>query len=765
MREDIFGRRSPAVFAGLLTAVGVTATLFAAPAVAFAEEVPGEVVQMGVEAGQPSTDLVDAPVDSQLGAAVSSDAMPGDVSFMIAEDSSETSGGTVDASVEGAESVEVSSPIEDVVSNEDVPETVDDEAGTVETDAVPVAGEGQEIDVPAEGESVDDVETGSLPNETGELGLLTQEGVAAEAEGSAELMSEDAEYSSGWNEVDGKWYWYDEGSTEAKTGWLVTDQAIPGGTSSGLQRYWLGEESGGGSLVTDLFSAVVNGVESWFFGTDEGYVVRGKWQDPETGLIYLADNDGVLAGGTSGGWVVSDAYGDGLQRYWIDPEKHAAAPGFSSDGYSHYTTDEGYVLRGKATVNDSESGKTLVYLADNDGLLAGGEEGGWVVSDAYGDGFQRYWIDPDAHAAIVGYSADGWEHYTLEEGYVLRGKYDNGFGMVYLADNDGRIPVSSGWVVTDEFDGEYQRYYIDENTHAARSGFFTVDGVGYFGIGGEGYVLRGALRWGNVMLLADNDAKLVTRPEGVVSVVSDGTTVSGSWLVTDVYSGELQRYIIVGVPGQDGFYGALVGEFSVGDDDYYGRDDTGYVVRGYYVAPNGTPYYADDDGKLDEYGWLTDVGRRLWDQIMYKTSGTQYLIAVDRINCRTVVFQGRVGAWKPIFDWSCTTGNPIYNGGDGTLKGDWQIGGPDWAYADHTWEPGDPYPTNRDNYRVENWVKSGAKYFTGFFYNLGFHSTVINYSDESQLGHRISHGCVRLLEQNAKWIFENCAIGTRVSVI
>ncbi|MBM6817731.1 hypothetical protein H6A23_11340, partial [Olsenella uli] len=65
-----------------------------------------------------------------------------------------------------------------------------------------------------------------------------------------------------------------------------------------------------------------------------------------------------------------------------------------------------------------EDGKTYVYLADNDGRLAGP---GWVVSDAYGQGLQRYWVDADAHAAVEGYSEDGWAHYTTEEGYVLRG--------------------------------------------------------------------------------------------------------------------------------------------------------------------------------------------------------------------------------------------------------------------------------------------------------------------------------------------------------
>ncbi len=740
------------------------------PVTAFADELAGDQQQMTVEAV-----AADAAEVANAAQTLTAPAVPADLQDQVAAASALEAKEPVEAfEAANAEMVVESSP----ATGDSASDTVADDAteiegvttvtdGAAEDETATVANGAADDDAAADASivggasadpTVSDVVTEETEATTDAADLL------APTDDEAEDADVDAEYETGWNNIDGKWYWYDEGASEAKTGWLVTDQAIPGGTSEGLQRYWLGEEDAGGSVVTNLFEAIIDGVSSWFYGTDEGYVVRGKYVDPETGNIYLADNEGRLAGGAEGGWYVSDEYGDGLQRYWIDPESHAAKAGYSTDGWAHYTTDDGYVVRGK--VSYEADGKTYVLIADNEGELAGGEEGGWVVSDKYGDGLQRYWIDPLSHAAVVGYSTDGWAHYTTPMGYVVRGKFDTGRGMVYLADQDGLLTDAAGWLVTDEYDGVLERYWIDETTHAARSGFFTVDGAQYFGVGGQGYVLRGAIPWGDVMLLADNDGKLVGSAGSGTGAVKNGVTFQGGWLDSSLYVGGNQRYFIVAVPGQSGFFGALIGEFAIGDSKYYGRDDFGYIVRGgSYTNPSGMVYYADENGVLDEYGWLTDVGRRVWDQIMYKTSGTQYLLAVDRINCRTVVFQGSAGNWRPIFDWSCTTGNPIYNGGDGTLKGDWQIGGPDWAYADHTWSPGDPFPTNRDNYRVANWVKSGALYFTGFFYNLGFHSTVINYNDESQLGHRISHGCVRLLEPNAKWIYDNCAIGTRVCVL
>ena len=39
------------------------------------------------------------------------------------------------------------------------------------------------------------------------------------------------------------------------------------------------------------------------------------------------------------------------------------------------------------------------------------------------------------------------------------------------------------------------------------------------------------------------------------------------------------------------------------------------------------------------------------------------------------------------------------------------------------------------------------------------------YSDPNQIGKKISHGCIRLLEENAKWIYFNASYGTTVVTI
>ena len=103
----------------------------------------------------------------------------------------------------------------------------------------------------------------------------------------------------------------------------------------------------------------------------------------------------------------------------------------------------------------------------------------------------------------------------------------------------------------------------------------------------------------------------------------------------------------------------------------------------------------------------------------------------------------------------------IYHGGDGTPTGIYRIGG----NADYNWNESGNYTPG--GYRTTYWAINDVTYFTGFLLNLGFHSTVGyqgGYSDANQLGKHITHGCIRLAEDCAKWIYYNALPGTKVYV-
>ena len=353
-----------------------------------------------------------------------------------------------------------------------------------------------------------------------------------------------------------EWYFFDADG-EKQTGWLVTSVKCPATTATGLQRFFLGAD--GRLAMGRLVSADEAGY--WAYARPDGLIVRGRWVDPVTGYVYLAGNDGRLL---DPGWHITDDFGQGLQRYWVDAAAHACVPGYSADGYAHVTTEAGYVLRGYGKVGGR------LYRADNDGRLYGD---GWLVTSAFGQGLQRYWLvggrTPEEGVYATG---DGAWTYVTDKGYVLRGALRVG-DLVYLADNDGRL-APAGWVVSSAYGHGLQRYWVDAEKHAAVIGYST---DGYAHVTTEaGYVLRGYGKVGGRLYRADNDGRLY----------GDG------WLVTSAFGQGLQRYWLVGgrTPEE--------GVYATGDGAWTYVTDKGYVLRGTYVAPDGTVYVADNDGRL-----------------------------------------------------------------------------------------------------------------------------------------------------------------------
>ncbi|MEG0462089.1 NlpC/P60 family protein, partial [Gordonibacter sp.] len=404
-----------------------------------------------------------------------------------------------------------------------------------------------------------------------------------------------------------------------------------------------------------------------------GFVVRGKYVAAD-GSVYLADNGGRLE---RAGWIVTDSYDGGMQRYWVDSSTHAATTGFfEADGSSYYgLPGDGRELRGAASV-----GGEFVF-ADNDGRLL---ERGWVVTDSFGQGLQRYWFEGfrAARSLLADVGSGQWA-YARPEGFVVRGKYVAADGSVYLADNDGRLK-RAGWVVTDAYDGGMQRYWVDSSTHAATTGFFVADGSSYYGIAGQGFVMRGAYSYNDSwVLLADNDGRLASGEGWLVSgsytgslerywlnkmengrtaarvgfftasdgkvyyahtslgSIARGKTPYGSgillsdnegvlvenvagegWLVTGVYDrGALQRYRID--KSCDGHLGAHVGMFSLDSNFYYGMPSVGYVLRNTMSVVDGRWWSADNEGVL------TVVGNR----VVRLTDGTyQWIDGSGRVN-------------------------------------------------------------------------------------------------------------------------------------
>ena len=418
------------------------------------------------------------------------------------------------------------------------------------------------VDAPVSSEETSADPSTDTPSSTVATGEVVES-----AQGVAASSTPAAPATVGWVGEGTEWRYSDGGTWHQ--GWLV-DATLQ---DYGLQRYWL--DSDGVLRTSSLLDPDTDGSGWWAYARSEGYVVRGKYVSSD-GRVYLADNDGRLE---DPGWVVTNDYGDGTQRYYVDAATHSAVEGYSADGWDHYTLPSGYVLRGA----DSSDGTTR--YADNDGRLA---EHGWLVTSGLGQGLQRYWVGDEgvvASSRLIDPAVDGsgWWAYATPSGYVARGTYVSTDGAVYLADNNGQLE-NPGWLVTARYDDSLQRYYIDETTRACRTGFFSVDGSGYYGMPEVGYVLRGTR---GSAVVADNDGKLVT---------------SAGWLVTDGFGQGLQRYWVEA--------GGAVATSRLIDPDADGSGwwayatSAGYVARGKYVSSDSKVYLADNDGRLEDPGWV-----------------------------------------------------------------------------------------------------------------------------------------------------------------
>lgn len=127
---------------------------------------------------------------------------------------------------------------------------------------------------------------------------------------------------------------------------------------------------------------------------------------------------------------------------------------------------------------------------------------------------------------------------------------------------------------------------------------------------------------------------------------------------------------------------------------------------------------------------------------MYSSS-TGYLILVNRSTHKVGVFQGRQGSWNCIQYWDCSDGAPSTP----TVEGTFRVGSRGYYFDSGS---------------------SRCYWYTQFYGNYLFHSVLYSKYNgnlvDGRLGMALSHGCVRLHINNAKWIYDTIPSGSTVVV-
>ena len=165
------------------------------------------------------------------------------------------------------------------------------------------------------------------------------------------------------------------------------------------------------------------------------------------------------------------------------------------------------------------------------------------------------------------------------------------------------------------------------------------------------------------------------------------------------------------------------------------NDQMGYVFN----------YFLSDDGnRPDELNYkyfYTDMTRFVNENNIKSTS--DYLLITDLKNKYTYVFKKDNGNWIQLYKWSCTVGKPQTP----TITGIFFISGR---------KPG----FGTDEYSV----KYATRIRGGYYYHSILYDSTGSYVIDGRLGQALSHGCIRLATDNAKWIYDNIPDTTTVII-
>ncbi len=124
------------------------------------------------------------------------------------------------------------------------------------------------------------------------------------------------------------------------------------------------------------------------------------------------------------------------------------------------------------------------------------------------------------------------------------------------------------------------------------------------------------------------------------------------------------------------------------------------------------------------------------------SSNTNYLILVNCTTNRMAIYTGKKGSWTRKYFWKCSTGKPSTP----SKKGQFTTGDKGKSFGTST-------------YTCWYWTRWSGNYLMHSVLYYPGSMTRIKYG---KLGANLSHGCIRLDINNAKWIYDHIPRGTKV---
>lgn len=319
-------------------------------------------------------------------------------------------------------------------------------------------------------------------------------------------------------------------------------------------------------------------------------------------------------------------------------------------------------------------------------------------------------------------SEEGWQ-YKDENGNLVKDSWLEIEGERYYFDKDGYR--ASYWL---DINGQY--YWLGADG-AMRTSWQQIDGAWYY-LGNDGVMQTDWIAPGNGYwyYMGSNGAMQT-------GWISPG---DGYWYYADENGGMQTGWILTGE--NNWYYAYKSGTIAVNtwekkDGYWYWFDESGLMAQGWkYIGRY--KYYFNNSGHL-----LQDLDGVLGRQSSYE-------VTINRKRCQVTVYakDGSNGYIIPAKTFTCSVGLSSTPTPTGTFY-------------------------TPDKYRWHTLMgPSYGQYCTRITGGILFHSVAgynmtsynIRARDYNKLGSPASHGCVRLTVRDAKWIYDNCKLGTKVTI-
>ncbi|MFY9262492.1 MAG: L,D-transpeptidase family protein [Actinomycetaceae bacterium] len=361
---------------------------------------------------------------------------------------------------------------------------------------------------------------------------------------------------------------------------------------------------------------------------------------------------------------------------------------------------------------------------------------GWMGSS--GKWWYQYADGTYPTSAIV--TINGKDYAFDKWGYVVNGWYQAEDGAWYYSTDYG---IVTGW----RYVGG--RWYYFANDGVMQTGWLNDGGIWYY-LHSSGAMAQGWVNYeGDWYYMASSGVK------------TTGWVYAGAWYYLDSAG-----VMVTGWISQNGkwYYLTPSGAMATGwvndAGKWYYMKSSGAMTTGW--VSDGRWYYLDStQGGAMTTGWkylsgawnYFDSANGFWvsDRASFESdwnyakslySPTDYMITVDTAKPSCTVYYWRASAWQPLWDFPCSVGKPSTP----TVKGTFSVLDKGYTFG----------------------VGYSVYYFTRFYGQYYFHS-ILYYQGTYQvkdgtLGGHVSHGCIRLPLEAAKWIHDYVPYGTSVHI-